>query len=146
RAGLRGVHVDRGHARQCSLVGDESPKLEEGPGVQHSPLAFVNRSLRASTDALQVFEGNPTRSAFRRLHNGLRQTMIHILGKSPFPAAALLQEAFAGLRAFLLELLAEPAVACPYFVYVAVLSPVEWLKNSPSEVAASVMMPRSTPT
>src|SRR5262249_28948713 len=113
-AGVHRVHVGYRHACQRRLVGDESPQLPKGPTVQHSPLAL--RTGDSAADMRQVFQRNPPPCAFRRLHDGLRETMIYILGTPPFPAAALLQEAFARLRALLLELLAEPAVACPYFV------------------------------
>jgi len=72
-ARVRRVHIDHWHTSQRRLVGDEGSKLEEGPTVKHSPLA-LNRSLRTLTDALQIFEGNPARSAFCRADEGFRQT------------------------------------------------------------------------
>src|SRR5262249_55847634 len=139
-------------ARSC-------PKLPKGPTVQHAPLALANRFPRAFADALKIFQGNAARGAFGRLHHGLRPTLIHVRGTPPFPAAALREQALARLRALLLELLAEAAEPCPRLVHVpapgsrarawftwACLGPVDWFKNSPSDVAASVMMPRSTPT
>jgi hypothetical protein len=47
----------------------------------------------------------------RRLHNRLAETMIHIFGEPLFASTALLQEALGRLRAVLLQLLPEAAVA-----------------------------------
>src|SRR5262245_8270898 len=75
-----GVHVDHSHTRQSSVVGNEGPQLQERPPVQHAPLALGNRSLRASAfaDPLPIFEGNQTRGALRRLHEGPAEAVIQV--------------------------------------------------------------------
>src|SRR5262249_8950612 len=100
-------------ARSC-------PKLPKGPTVQHAPLALANRFPRAFADALKIFQGNAARGACRRLHHGLRPTLIHVRGTPPLPAAALREQALARLRALLLELRAEAAEPCPRLVHVGV--------------------------
>ena len=80
-AGIGRIDVDHPHTSQRRLVGDEGAKLEECPTVQHSPLA-LNRSLRAFADVLEVFKRNPARSAFRRLHNGLAQTVVDVASEA----------------------------------------------------------------
>src|SRR5690242_20828913 len=79
-AGIRRIDIDNQHTGQCRLVGNESAELEETPGVQHSPVAFRNRSLRADTfpDMRQIFQRNSARSALRRADNRLRKTMVDI--------------------------------------------------------------------
>src|SRR5262249_13197007 len=75
----------------------------------------------AFTEVLEVFKRDPARSALRRLHNGLRETMVHILGKSSLLARPFLQETFRALGALLLEFPSEAAVARPHLVDVGVL-------------------------
>src|SRR5258706_3725256 len=119
--GIGRVDIDHRHAGQRGLVGDEGAQLEEGPIVQHSPLAFPNCSLRAFADALQVFQGNPTRSAFRRADKGLRQTVVDVATETPFPAAALPEQPLRALRALLLELAAQADVAGTHLIEVGML-------------------------
>ena len=107
-ARVRRVHEDQTHTGSLRLVGDEGAKLEERPTVQHSPLA-LNRSLRvdALPNSFEVFEGNPARSALRRLHNGLADTVVDITSEAPFPAAALFEQPPGALGLLLLELRSE---------------------------------------
>ena len=104
-AGIGRVHIDHPHPRQCRLVGDEGAELKEGPRVQHSPLAFLNRFPSAFADVREVFKRNPALGAFRRADKGLRQTVIHVLGEALLAPAALPEQPLGRLRALLLELL-----------------------------------------
>lgn len=125
-AGIRGVDVDHPHACQRRLIGNEGAELKEGPTVQYSPLALPNRSLRACrpfSDVRQVFQRNPARSALRRLHNRLRETMVHVFGKTLLASAAFSEQPFRALRPFLLELLPEAALAGAHLIHMAVLRP-----------------------
>ena len=129
-AGIRRVDVDHAHACEGRLIGDEGAKLEKTPTMQHSPLA-LNRSLRTGSYTLQVFQGNPTRSAFRRVDNRLRQTMVHISRKALFTPAAFSEQAFCRFCTFLLQLLTEAAVAGAYLIDMSVF----WARGMIEEFA-----------
>src|SRR5262249_18318237 len=120
-AGIGWVHVDDPHASQRCLVGNEGAQLPERPIVQHSPLALRNRLLRAFADMREVFQRNPTRSAFRRAHNGLADAVVDVSAESLFPAATRPQPPRGGLRALLLQLLPEAAVARSHLIDMRVL-------------------------
>jgi hypothetical protein len=62
-SGIRRVDVDHPDTSKRRFVGNEGAELEEAPRVQHTPMAFRNRSLRAFADALQIFQSDPARSA-----------------------------------------------------------------------------------
>src|SRR5262249_31237330 len=120
-ARVGGVYVDHRHARQRRLVGDEGPKLSEGPTMQHSPLPLPNRFPRALPKPFQVFEGDPALGAFGSADNSLAQTMVDVAGKGPFLATALAQQPFGRLRALLLELAPQTRVARPHLINMGVL-------------------------
>lgn len=66
-AGLRSVgrvNVNNRNAGQLRLVGDKSLQLMERPRMQIVSLLATKPYPR--TDALEVFEGNPTCGAFRK--------------------------------------------------------------------------------
>src|SRR5262245_58512322 len=75
-AGRGGVYQDQRHTGQRRLVGNEGAKLEKGPTMQHSPLAFANRSPAA--DMRQIFQRNSSAGAFRRADKGLAHTVVHV--------------------------------------------------------------------
>src|SRR5262245_26969957 len=120
-AGVGRVDIDHWHARQLRLVGDEGPQLQEGPTVQHSPLAFANRSLRTLTDALEVFEGDPARSAFRRLHDGLANAVVDIAAEPLLAATALADQSLGAFGVLLLELATQAREASTHLIDVGML-------------------------
>jgi hypothetical protein len=130
-----------------------------------STLRWRFATVNSAADVLEVFKRHAAPCALRRLHNGFRETMIDIRGKAFFRARPLFEQPCAQpcarLRAFLLHLLPEAAGAGAHLIDMGVpcLGPVEWFRwsgsggvvqvewfrNSPSAVAASVITPRSTP-
>src|SRR5262249_13530012 len=71
--------------------------------VQHTPLAFPNRFPDAFADALEVFKRDPTPGAFRRLHDGLADTVVDIAVEPLLTVPALADQALRTLGAPLLE-------------------------------------------
>jgi hypothetical protein len=100
--GVRGIYRDQAHTDCLRLVGDEGPELSERPTVQDSPLAFATNRC-PTADAPEVFQRNAASGAFRRLHKGLADTVVHITRKAALPATAPLQEALGAACPFLLE-------------------------------------------
>lgn len=100
------VYVDHGHACQPGLVLDKAAELVEAPVSQSCPLAAPGRNPRANTP--EVFEGDATRGAFSRLHDGLRDAVVRVPLKAGLLALNLTE--LAPCRPGALPLEVAPAV------------------------------------
>ena len=122
----------------CGLVGEELAQLEEGPGM---PLVamFVPNRYPLSNPA-EVFESECLARDDGFLHQGLADTVIHVLLEAALPSRILPETAFGVLGVDLLQPLAACVVALRACFTFAPLN------VSPSLSVARFTMPKSTPS
>jgi hypothetical protein len=100
--------VDR-HTTQLSFVTDKRPQLRESPRVECC--ALRPSSLHPRANVRQVVGRNRPLRAFGLRNNPFGENMVDVFGKPALLTGKLFQTAMAALRAFLLELTTQPAMA-----------------------------------
>lgn len=103
-AGVARVYKDNRHTSQTRLVLDKLAKLVESPVCVSCPLPAPKPE--PSTNAHQVFEGNPASGALRFLHDALADAVIGIGLKTPLLARQLAQLSLGRTGAFALQVAA----------------------------------------
>lgn len=97
------------HTHAPRLVGYKLAQLVKRPAMQRSPLGPSSPDPFAY--ARQILQGNAAPGAFGLGYELLADAVIHVVGKAFLFARQLLQTMLGRAAAFLLELLAQPAVA-----------------------------------
>jgi len=98
------------HTRSFGLVLDEGTELPERPARESSAL-LPSLSPHPRTYAFEVFKSNCPLRAFGKLDNLFADYMVRVAGKPLLSARKFFQPASRGVRAFLLELRPQAAVA-----------------------------------
>jgi len=107
--GIPRVNPDQWNAGQRGLVGEERPKLREGPAMQLRPFPLSGPCPRPN--AFEVFDGYRPICALRGLDYAFGNYVVLVGGESSFLQAPLLQEPLGGLGALALELPPQGEVA-----------------------------------
>jgi hypothetical protein len=113
-AGMLRIGKDTEHAASLGFVGNEASKLVKAPGVHAVALIFL--SPYPVTDAVEIFESNPTPGAFSQRYYGFGNGMIHVRRKPLLFAATATQKPFGALGAFLLQLLTQRMMPVAHLV------------------------------
>lgn len=103
--------INRNHNHACTLcfVFDKASQLVERPAMQGCSLAAS--SPDPVTDALQIFKGDSSSGALRRINNLLADRVVDLSGKASFFAGKLSEATTTRLRTLLLQLATQTTVA-----------------------------------
>ena len=137
-AAVAGIDRDQENTCQRSLLAQKGAKLMERPTAQSGTLLFPNRY--PVVDALQLFQGDAALGAFGLGNDLLQDAVIHVSSEASFFATELFELPFGAARALLLQFRAQRTSAIANLVDLP--STDSFL---PSEVAAMVLTPKSTP-
>jgi hypothetical protein len=101
-AGVARIDEQDRHAEHSRLVGDEGPKLAEGPIVQSCALGGPC-GLNPVPDTLEIFKGDRAAGAFGLRHECFADAVVGMRLKPALPAGHSLELAFGGLGAATLK-------------------------------------------
>lgn len=104
-------HFNRNSGYRRLILAERS-QLPERPTSQSCPLRLPN--LYPLGDSAQVLKSDTATGAFGRLNDLLRNTMIHVSGKTRFLARQLAKATARRLRLFLLKFGPQPTLPVPH--------------------------------
>lgn len=103
------INQDHWNASPLRFVANLLLKIMKRPAMQHRSLLASNRYPVAYPT--QIFEGNSAMSALCNLYELLTDTVVYIVGETFFLTRQTLEQSLGSLRAFLLQLGSQAAMA-----------------------------------
>src|SRR5215212_8787161 len=103
------VDRDHRHASQRCFVGQEGPKLGEGPAMMRAALRLSHRCPGA--DVGQVLDPYAASGVLSLPHDSLADPVVEVAGKPRLFSPALLEQPLGRVRSLLLKLSAQPGLS-----------------------------------